>query len=195
MPVINSIFNWLNFKRLYEIDLFKQHPHEVQRDVLLNLLNEAANTDWGQIYDFKSIRNEKEFRDRIPVQTYDDAKPYIERMMKGEKNVLWPGETKWFAKSSGTTNDKSKFIPVSKDSFEGVHWRGAKDVLAIYLKNYPDSKFLSGKTLTLGGSHRSTMPVIKRYYGALSAIILENIPFWTEFLPHAVNRNNPAGQN
>lgn len=181
MPVINSIINWVNFKRIYQIDLFKKHPHEVQRDVLFSLLEKASNTEYGIRYNFKNISSEKEFREQVPVQGYDDLKPFVERMMQGEKNLLWPGETRWFAKSSGTTNDKSKFIPVSKDSLEDVHIRGGRDVLALYLKNNPDSGVLSGKALTLGGSHRVNNYNNNSYYGDLSAIIIENIPFWTEF--------------
>ncbi len=181
MPVINSIVNWVNFKRIYQIDLFKEHPHEVQREVLFDLLEQASNTEFGLKYKFRDIRSEAEFRDMVPVQTYEDIKSPIERMMLGEKNLLWPGETKWFAKSSGTTNDKSKFIPVSKDSLEDVHIRGGRDVLAIYLKNYPDSGVLSGKALTLGGSHKVHNYNNNCYYGDLSAILIENIPFWTDF--------------
>ncbi|MFA5328516.1 MAG: GH3 auxin-responsive promoter family protein [Prolixibacteraceae bacterium] len=181
MPVINSIINWVNFKRIYQIDLFKKHPHEVQREVLFELLEKAENTEFGIKYNFRGIRTEKEFREQVPVQCYNDIKPSVERMMLGEKNLLWPGETKWFAKSSGTTNEKSKFIPVSKDSLEDVHIRGGRDVMAIYLKNYPDSQFLSGKALTLGGSHRVHNYNNNCYYGDLSAIIIENIPFWTDF--------------
>lgn len=181
MPVINSIINWVNFKRIYQIDLFKKHPHEVQRDVLFNLLDKASNTEYGIKHNFKDISSEKEFREQVPVLGYDDLKPFVERMMQGEKNLLWPGETRWFAKSSGTTNDKSKFIPVSKDSLEDVHIRGGRDVLALYLKNNPDSGVLSGKALTLGGSHRVNNYNNNSYYGDLSAIIIENIPFWTEF--------------
>jgi len=181
MPVINSIINWVNFKRIYQIELFKKHPHEVQREVLFELLEKASNTEFGLKYKFKNISSEKEFREQVPVQGYDDIKPTVERMMLGEKNLLWPGETKWFAKSSGTTNEKSKFIPVSKDSLEDVHLRGGRDVLAIYLKNNPDSGFLSGKSLTLGGSHKVNNYNNNCYYGDLSAIIIENIPFWTDF--------------
>jgi hypothetical protein len=181
MPVINSIINWVNFKRIYQIELFKKHPHEVQREVLFDLLNKASNTEFGLKYNFKTIHSEKEFSERIPIQTYDDIKPTVERMMLGEKNLLWPGETKWFAKSSGTTNEKSKFIPVSKDSLEDVHIRGGRDVLALYLKNNPDSGILSGKALTLGGSHKVNNYNNNCYYGDLSAIIIENIPFWTDF--------------
>jgi hypothetical protein len=181
MPVINSIINWVNFKRIYEIELFKKHPHEVQRGVLFELLNMASNTQIGLKYNFKNIHSEKEFREQVPVQGYEDIKATVELMMQGEKNLLWPGETKWFAKSSGTTHDKSKFIPVSKDSLEDVHIRGGRDVLAIYLKNYPESGLLSGKSLTLGGSHKVNNVNNNCYYGDLSAIIIENIPFWTEF--------------
>jgi hypothetical protein len=182
MPVINSIINWVNYKRIYQIDLFKKHPHEVQREVLFDLLDKASNTEFGLKYNFNSIHSEKEFGEQLPIQGYDDIKPTVERMMRGEKNLLWPGETKWFAKSSGTTNEKSKFIPVSKDSLEDVHIRGGRDVLALYLKNYPDSGILSGKALTLGGSSKVNSINNNCYYGDLSAIIIENIPFWTEFL-------------
>ena len=181
MPVINSILNWINFKRIYQIDLFKRYPHDVQREVLFDLLDKASDTELGKKYDFRSIRKEHEFRERLPVQKYEDIKPMIERLRKGERDISWPGEIKWFAKSSGTTSDKSKFIPVSKDSLEEIHIRGGRDVLALYLKNYPESGLLSGKTLTLGGSHQVNNYSNKSLYGDLSAIIIENIPFWTEF--------------
>lgn len=181
MAVLNSIIKWVNFKRMYQIDLFKKHPHEVQREVLFELLAMASNTEFGLKYNFAGIRSEKQFGEQVPVQGYDDIKSTVERMMLGEKNLLWPGDTKWFAKSSGTTHDKSKFIPVSKDSLEDVHIRGGRDVLSIYMKNYPESGFLSGKSLTLGGSHKVNNINNNSYYGDLSAIIIENIPFWTEF--------------
>lgn len=182
MPFINSIVNWANFKRISQIDLFKEHPHDAQREVFFNLLTMAKNTEWGSKYGFAEINSEKQFQERLPVQRYEDIKPTVERLMQGEKNLIWPGATKWFAKSSGTTSEKSKFIPVSNDSLEDIHMRGGRDVLAIYLKNYPDSKLLTGKTLTLGGSHQINNFNNNSYYGDLSAIIIENIPFWTEFL-------------
>lgn len=181
MPILNSIINWINFKRIYEIDLFKEHPVETQREVLFELLDEAKNTAIGEKYDFSTITTEAEFKNRIPLQRYEDFAPFVDRLMKGEKNLLWPGEIKWFAKSSGTTNDKSKFIPVSKQSLEDVHYRGVKDVFAIYLKNNPESKVLSGKTLILGGSHQINQFNNNSYYGDLSAILLENTPFWSDF--------------
>jgi hypothetical protein len=182
MPFINSVINWINFKRINEIDLFKEHPFDAQLEVFFELLKEARDTEIGKQYDFKSIQSEKEFKERVPIRYYEDFAPYVERLRQGEKNLLWPGEIKWFAKSSGTTNDKSKFIPVSKQSLEDVHFRGAKDVFALYLKNNPESGVLFGKTLTLGGSQQVNNFSNKSYFGDLSAILIENTPFWAEFI-------------
>ena len=145
MPLINSIVTWLNFKRLYQIDLFKKFPFDVQRESLFKLVNRAKSTEWGEAHDYKSITSIETFQERVPIQTYEDVKPYVERLMKGEQNILWPSEVKWFAKSSGTTSDKSKFIPVSKEALEDCHFRGGKDILAIYTANYPETEIFSGK--------------------------------------------------
>ncbi|PTN04251.1 GH3 auxin-responsive promoter [Mangrovibacterium marinum] len=182
MTIITSIVNWLNYKRIYEIDLFKKHPIETQREVLFELLDEARDTEIGRRYDFRTISREQDFKERVPIRNYEAYSADIDRLLKGEKNILWPGETKWFAKSSGTTNDKSKFIPVSKQSLEEVHFRGFKDVLAMYLKNNPESRVLYGKSLTLGGSHRVNSFNNNSYYGDLSAILIENTPFWSDFI-------------
>ncbi|MDP4185631.1 MAG: GH3 auxin-responsive promoter family protein [Bacteroidota bacterium] len=181
MPILNSIVNWVNIKRIYQIDLFKKYPLEVQREALLNMIKKSRDTEWGIKYDFQSIRSIEQFKERIPLQTYEEIKPYIDRSRMGESNLLWPGEIKWFAKSSGTTNNKSKFIPVSKDALESCHFRGLRDVLALYNRNYPGNKVLMGKTLTLGGSHTVNNIHNNSYYGDLSAILIENVPFWTEF--------------
>jgi len=181
MPFLNSIINWVNFKRIYQIDLFRKHPHDVQQEVLFDLLKEARDTEWGKKYDYRSIQSEKEFKTRMEIRQYEDFAPFIERLRSGEKNLLWPGEIKWFAKSSGTTNDKSKFIPVSKQSLEDIHFRGIRDVFALYLKNHPESGVLSGKSLTLGGSHSVNNFSNNSYFGDLSAILIENTPFWSEF--------------
>ncbi|MGQ8337072.1 GH3 auxin-responsive promoter family protein [Sunxiuqinia sp. A32] len=181
MPFLNSIINWVNFKRIYQIDLFRKHPHDVQREVLFDLLKEARDTEWGKKYDFRSIQSESEFKKRLEIRNYEDFAPYIDRLRQGEKNLLWPGDIKWFAKSSGTTNDKSKFIPVSKQSLEDIHFRGIRDVFALYLKNNPGSGVLSGKSLTLGGSHRVNNFSNNSYFGDLSAILIENTPFWSDF--------------
>ena len=182
MALLTSIVNWLNIKRVHQIDLIRRYPFDIQQEILFKLLNKAADTEWGEKYELISINSIEEFQRRLPVQTYDDVKPYITRLRKGESNLLWPGEIKWFAKSSGTTSDKSKFIPVSKESLEECHFRGGKDVLAIYTYNNPDSKIFSGKGLTLGGSHRIDNFSNQSYYGDLSAILIENLPFWTEFI-------------
>ncbi len=182
MALLTSIINWINYKRVYQIDLIRKYPVDVQRETLFKIINKAENTKWGIKHDYKSVKNIREFQERVPLQTYDDVKPYIEKVRKGQINILWPGETKWFAKSSGTTNDKSKFIPVSKDCLEDCHFRGGRDVLAIYTSNYPDSKIFSGKGLTLGGSHKIDNINNQSFYGDLSAILIENLPFWTEFI-------------
>ena len=154
MPILNSIANWLNTKRIYNIELFKKYPFEVQQETLYGLLARASDTEWGQKYSFSKLNSIKDYQDSLPIQTYEDIEPYIERLRLGEKDLFWPGEIRWFAKSSGTTSSKSKFIPVTKDSLEDCHYRGGKDVLAIYTRMFPDSKVLNGKGLTLGGSHR-----------------------------------------
>lgn len=182
MPLITSIVNWLNFKRVTQIDLIRKYPFQVQKECFTNLIDKAIDTEWGKEYKYSSIRSIKDFQERVPIRTYEDFKPYIDRVRAGEHNLLWPGEVKWFAKSSGTTADKSKFIPVTKDALEKSHFRGGKDVLAIYTNNYPDSKIFSGKGLTLGGSHKIDNFNNQSYYGDLSAILIENLPFWTDFI-------------
>jgi len=182
MQIINSIVTWLNFKRLYQIDLFKKFPFDAQREVIFNLVKRAKRTEFGEKYDFKSIDSIQQFQERVPVHTYEDYKLYIDRLLKGEQNVLWPSEIKWFAKSSGTTNDKSKFIPVSRETLEDTHFRGGKDILAIYASNYPETNLFKGKGLTLGGSHQINKINNESFYGDLSAILIENLPFWTYFI-------------
>ncbi|TKG93362.1 GH3 auxin-responsive promoter family protein [Puteibacter caeruleilacunae] len=181
MPLLNSLINWINIKRIYQIELFCKYPNDVQREVLFNLLKKARDTEWGKKYDYRSIDSIEQFQQRIPLQHYEDLRPYVDRLRRGERNLIWPGEIKWFAKSSGTTCDKSKFIPVSKDSLEYCHFRGLRDVMALYIRNYPDNQVLKGKTLTLGGSHEMDQVNNNSFYGDLSAILIENTPFWTEF--------------
>ena len=181
MAIVNSFINWINYKRIYEIDLYREHAREIQEEMLFNLLNTAKSTEWGEKYDYTNTRSWEVFKDKVPVSRYETIEPYINRMIEGEKNVLWPGVMKWFAKSSGTTNAKSKFIPVSRESLDDCHFRGGKDVLAIYYRNYPDASLLSGKSLTLGGSHQVANMSNNAYYGDLSAIMIENLPFWTDF--------------
>jgi hypothetical protein len=164
------------------MDLFRKYPAEVQQDAFQKLITRAEGTEWGKNFRYKSMTCIADFQSALPLQTYEEVKPYIDRLRHGEQNLLWPGEIKWFAKSSGTTNDKSKFIPVSAESMKDCHFKGGKDVLAIYCQNNPETNLFSGKGLTLGGSHRIDNYQNQSYYGDLSAILIENLPFWTEFI-------------
>ena len=180
MAIIPSIVNWLNVKRINQIELFKKYPAETQQETLYQLLAKAASTEWGRKFSYASITSIRDYQSRFPVQTYEDLIPFVERLRKGETNLLWPGEIKWFAKSSGTTSTKSKFIPVSREALEDCHYRAGKDVLVIYSIQKPDTRIFSGKSLTLGGSHRMNQFSNDSLYGDLSAILIENAPFWVE---------------
>src|SRR5574343_337021 len=134
MP-FNSIFAWIIKKRIHQIDLFKKYPLEVQQELFEKMIFSAQNTEWGKNFQFTSIRNYKDFRQNVPLQEYNDVQPFIDRLMEGEQNLLGHSDTKWFAKSSGTTAARSKFIPVTKESLEDCHYKGGKDLLAIYYNN------------------------------------------------------------
>lgn len=181
MTIVNSIATWFIKKRMHQMDLFIKYPHDVQDELFGNLIDDAKYTEWGKKYGYESINNQEEFKKRVPIQDYDSLKPFIERMLRGEQNILWGSEIKWFAKSSGTTNDRSKFIPVSQESLEECHYKGGKDLLSIYCNNRPDAQIFSGKVLTLGGSHQVTQNG-DTYYGDLSAVLLKNLPIWAEYL-------------
>ena len=182
MPIITSLVKWFNIKRMADIDLMRNYPYNVQQDVFDQLITKASSTEWGLKYKYSDFESIQDYQQSVPIQDYNGVKPYVDRLRAGEEDLLWPGEIKWFAKSSGTTSDKSKFIPVSKDSLEKCHFRGGKDVMGIYTHNFPDSKVFKGKGLTLGGSHKIDNFSNKSYYGDLSAILIENLPFWTDFI-------------
>jgi hypothetical protein len=182
MAIIPSIINWLNVKRINQIELFKKYPFKVQEETLYQLLAKSSLTEWGKKFNYSSIKTVREYQSRFPVQTYEDIIPYVERLRKGEINLLWPGKIKWFAKSSGTTSTKSKFIPMSCESLKDCHYRAGKDVLIIYTLQRPDTGIFSGKCLTLGGSHKMNQFSNHSLYGDLSAILIENAPFWVEMI-------------
>ncbi|HRJ30618.1 MAG TPA: GH3 auxin-responsive promoter family protein [Cyclobacteriaceae bacterium] len=171
-------------KRIHQIELFMKYPHEVQDEIFRKLIQTARYTEFGTKYDFGSITSYNQFRDRVPVHSYEQIFPYIERLMRGEQNILWPSEVKWFSKSSGTTNARSKFIPVSQEALEDCHFKGGKDLLSIYVNNYPDTKIFDGKGLGVGGSHQVNEhdPTATSYYGDVSAVIMQNLPIWAEFI-------------
>ncbi len=182
MAILNSVIRWITTRRSDEIQYYSEYPLEIQNEVLFNLLAAAKDTEWGKLHNYEKINSLHEYQNNVPLQDYNQIKPYVERMRNGERDLLWPGETKWFAKSSGTTSDKSKFIPVTREALEECHLKGPKDVFFLYMKTHPDTKVLKGKVLTLGGSHRVNNFSNNSYYGDLSAIMLENVPFWSDFL-------------
>ncbi|HQF29187.1 MAG TPA: GH3 auxin-responsive promoter family protein, partial [Bacteroidia bacterium] len=152
MPIISSVLSWIMMQRNHQIELFMKYPHEVQEELLKKLVMTARYTEFGRRFDFSSIANSEQFKERIPLQDYETLKPYIYRLKAGEQQLLWPSEIRWFAKSSGTTSDKSKFIPVSTESLEECHYKGGKDLLCIYFHNNPETQLFDGKLLSLGGS-------------------------------------------
>jgi len=159
------------------------NPIEVQQDLLVKLLDKAKKTEYGKKYEFESMASYDTFSQRVPVAGYEDLFPYIDRLLKGEQNILWPTETKWFSKSSGTTSQRSKFIPVPPEAIDDCHYKGGKDMLAIYINNYPDTKIFTGKALGIGGSHQQN-PMNKNgksHFGDVSAVLMEHLPWWAEW--------------
>jgi hypothetical protein len=181
MEIVNSIVSWLTKKRIHSIDLFRKFPHEVQEEWFLKLIESGKKTEWGRKYGYADIKNYEQYKKQVPIQDYESLKKYILRVKQGEQNVLWSTPIKWFAKSSGTTNDKSKFIPVSKESLEDCHYKGGKDLLSIYYNRFPESKLFKGKCVVIGGSSEINQFSPNSYYGDLSSIIIRNLPFWVEF--------------
>ena len=179
IPIVNSVATWFLKKRIHQMDLFYKYPNEVQNELLFDLLKMARSTELGKLYNYSSITTYAEFAKRIPVSSYEDLEPLITRSRQGESNIFWPTVIKWFAKSSGTTNAKSKFIPVSQESLEDCHYKAGKDLLCVYLNNNPDSKLFTGKSLRLGGS-KELYKEKGTYFGDLSAILIDNMPFWAE---------------
>ena len=180
IPIVNSIATWFLKKRIHQIDLFLKYPIEVQEELLKGLINKAKHTEIGNQYDFNSIKTYADFAKSVPVTTYEDNESNYERARKGENNIFWPTPIKWFAKSSGTTNAKSKFLPVSNESLEECHYAASKDLLCLYLNNNPDSELFLGKSLRLGGS-KELYKENGTVFGDLSAILIDNMPFWAEF--------------
>ncbi|WP_417874343.1 GH3 auxin-responsive promoter family protein [Xanthomarina gelatinilytica] len=180
IPIVNSIASWFLKKRFHQIELFLKYPNEVQQELLLQLINKAKDTEIGKQYGFESITDYKTFAERVPISTYEEYQQNIERSRLGENNIFWPQPIKWFAKSSGTTNAKSKFIPVSEDSLEDCHYAASKDLLCMYLNNNENSQLFTGKSLRLGGS-KELYKENGTTFGDLSAILIDNMPFWAEF--------------
>ncbi len=183
MEIVNSVLTWLMKKRIHQIELFLKYPHDVQLDVFHYLIKTAKDTTFGKQYGFQDISQVQQFQERVPIVNYESFFPYIDRLMRGEENVLWPGKIKWFAKSSGTTNATSKFIPVSQEALDDCHFKGGKDLVSIYVNNYPATKMFVGKTLTIGGSQQINQldQNSESYTGDVSAVLMKNLPLWAQF--------------
>jgi GH3 auxin-responsive promoter len=182
MNLLSPAISSLARMRHWRIKAWKNNPFDAQREVLQELVTSAQYTEFGRKYDFTNLFTVKDFKVAVPVHEYDDLKPYIERIMKGEQDILWNTPIYWFAKSSGTTSEKSKFIPVSNESLEDGHYKASKDVLCMYYQYRPDSALLTGKGLVIGGSHSINPVNHEAHYGDLSAVLFQNSPFWAHWL-------------
>ena len=180
LQIINSFATWILKKRIHQMELFLKYPHEVQEELLFSLIKSAEATQIGKKYDFSSVKNYTTFSERVPIASYEELEPLIELTRKGEQNVFWHSNIKWFAKSSGTTNAKSKFIPVSAEALENCHYKASKDLLCLFLNNNEDSQLFTGKSLRLGGS-KQLYEDNNTFFGDLSAILIDNMPIWAEF--------------
>lgn len=183
MEVVNTFMTWIFKNRVGQIENFKINPIEVQEKLLIELIEKAEDTEFGKKYLFSNIRTYGDFAKQVPIHSYEEMTPYIEKTMKGTQNVLWPSEIIWFSKSSGTTSSRSKYIPVSEESLEECHFKGGKDMLSLYVSNHEDSKLFTGKGLSIGGS-LSKNPFNSEseiQVGDISAVITQNLPLWVQF--------------
>ena len=178
---INTVASWMLKKRIHQIELFEKYPLDVQNEELKKLIQISKNTEFGKQHEFSSIDNYKTFAERVPSFTYEEYFPIINKTINGNQNIFWPEKIKWFAQSSGTTNSKSKFIPVSNSSLDNCHFKGGKDMLCLYLNNNENSNMFLGKSLRLGGS-RKIYENNDHYFGDLSAILIDNLPVWAELI-------------
>ena len=181
MKFLSPTISRLARMRFWRVENWSRHPVAVQREVLQELVTAAQHTSFGKKHKFSTLFTLKEFKKMVPIHSYEDMKPYVERMMDGEENILWNTPINWFAKSSGTTSDKSKFIPISDESLQDNHFKASKDVLATYYNNFPGSDLLTGKSLVVGGSHQLNKMNEEIQYGDLSAVLMQNTPFWGQW--------------
>jgi phenylacetate-coenzyme A ligase PaaK-like adenylate-forming protein len=180
LPIVNSIISWFLKKRVHQIGLFLKYPINVQEELLLKLIATAKRTEFGKEHAFSTIKHYEDFANLVPIQKYESIEPLIERCRQGTQNLFWPTHIKWFAKSSGTTNAKSKFIPVSDEALDYCHIKAGKDMLCLYINNNEETQLFTGKGLRLGGSSEIYKDN-NSYFGDLSAIITGNLPFWVDY--------------
>lgn len=182
MKIFSPAISRLARMRHWRIEQWLSDPIAAQREVLQDLVTHGQYTDFGRKYGFSKLFTVRKFKEAVPIHEYEDIKPYIDRIMQGEENVLWNTPVNWFAKSSGTTNDKSKFIPITQESLEDCHFQSAKDVLTLYYQNRTESDLLTGKGLVIGGSHQISQVNEEIHYGDLSAVLLQNTPVWANWI-------------
>src|SRR5690606_30766325 len=182
MEVINTFMTWMFKYRINQIEKFKKYPIDVQTELLTELVRSTKKTDSGTIYSFKDIRYYRELVEQVPIHDYEQIKPWIEQTMRGKQNVIWPTNITWFSKSSGTTGSRSKFIPVSQEALEDCHYKGGKDMISLYVNNYPDTKLFRGKSLSIGGSSQVNELDYNKssHCGDISAVIIQNLPVWAQ---------------
>ena len=184
MEVLNSFMTWIFKSRLGQIEKFKQEPHSVQRTTLVELLEAAKQTEFGKTHHFEKIKSYEDFAKRVPLFDYESFTPYLQKNIKGKQQVFWPSDIQWFAKSSGTTAGRSKYIPVSDESLEECHFKGGKDMVSLYVSNFPDTKLFTGKSLSVGGAleKKPLHPKGIARAGDVSAVIMHNLPIWAQFI-------------
>ncbi len=182
MNLLSSSISRLARLRYWRIEQWLSNPIIVQREVLQDLVTHGQYTEFGRKYGFNELFSIRKFKESVPIHEYEDLKPYIERIMQGEENILWNTPVSWFAKSSGTTSDKSKFIPITQESLEDGHFQSAKDVLTLYYNTHTESDLLTGKALVIGGSHQISQMNEDMQYGDLSAVLLQNTPMWANWI-------------
>ena len=182
MKILSPAISRLARLRQGKIDQWMNEPIAAQREVLQDLITHGQYTEFGRRYGFKEIFNIRTFKQTVPIHEYEDLKPYINRLMEGEEQLLWNTPVNWFAKSSGTTSEKSKFIPITEESLENCHFQAAKDVLTLYYNINAESDLLTGKSLVIGGSHQISKVNEEIQYGDLSAVLLQNTPFWGQWI-------------
>lgn len=175
MDILTKTFSLFLQGRLNDINRYAENADQIQNKQLKSLLSTARDTEWGRNHDYWSISSYNTFKERVPLQTYEEVKPFVNRMINGEKNILWPSVVRWYAKSSGTTNDRSKFLPVTNEILKGCHYKGGFDSVVLYLRNNPQSHFFKGKGLILGGSHSPSPLNHEAHCGDLSAVLLQNL--------------------
>lgn len=182
MKLLSPAISRLARFRHWRIEQWINNPIDAQREVLQDLVTHGQYTEFGRKFGFKELFNIRKFKERIPIQEYEDLKPYIDGLMKSEENLLWNTPVNWFAKSSGTTSDKSKFIPITQESLEDCHFQAAKDVLTLYYNFNTESDLLTGKGLVIGGSHQISKINEEIQFGDLSAVLLQNTPMWANWI-------------